>query len=476
MSKSRERGASSVEYVVLIGFVGLTGYFAAQQFQSTAQKQADDVRNTAVAMGDVPKANVSVGGGNVENVGDAAKLAGQTLKNMGEGMLNPANWVDPARPLHTPGLSGLGGGGRKRGDGEPEPPPEGCRGDSCTGPKCFVAGTLILTERGLEPIESVRVGERVLARDDEGDALGELGWKPVVQRFERVARALVRLEVESEAGESEAFDVTPEHPIFALGRGWVAAQSLEPGRDVLIDVHNQRHEVKRGHSFASEVAVYNLEVADFHSYFVGREGVWAHNGCGQSKPQQDPPPDEHTPLLPGDRQPGHQPPMDPGTSHSPPETRPPTPGPSTPTPYDPRSDPRWNDLSQDPAHNGKVTENSKTEADIGLSLEHDGRLPGPIVRDPTGASEFIDANGQHWDVKSPQSYYPGTTNKIPPKKGGFTLDPNNKKNFQNKVDSQLQGDENVIINTQNMDPADAQALKDYAASRSDWTGKVIFYP
>ncbi len=30
----------------------------------------------------------------------------------------------------------------------------------------------------------------------------------------------------------------------------------------------------------SPVKVYNFEVEDFHTYFVGEEGVWVHNICG----------------------------------------------------------------------------------------------------------------------------------------------------------------------------------------------------
>lgn len=44
---------------------------------------------------------------------------------------------------------------------------------------CFLAGTLIHTEQGLVPIEQIKVGDRVLSKDESGE--GELVYKPVVR-------------------------------------------------------------------------------------------------------------------------------------------------------------------------------------------------------------------------------------------------------------------------------------------------------
>jgi len=56
------------------------------------------------------------------------------------------------------------------------------------------------------------------------------------------------------------------------------------------------------------------------------------------------------------------------------------------------------------------------EAEVGLKLEGNGQVPGPITRAPVDANgidqgEFLDGTGQRWDVKnSPDlrpSYQPG---------------------------------------------------------------------
>lgn len=61
-------------------------------------------------------------------------------------------------------------------------------------------------------------------------------------------------------------------------------------------------------------------------------------------------------------------------------------------------------LHQDWDHGGKVTRNSRKEAEIGEDLDARGILPG--VERPvgvTGEGDLLDANGRWWDVKGPQS-------------------------------------------------------------------------
>lgn len=70
-----------------------------------------------------------------------------------------------------------------------------------------------------------------------------------------------------------------------------------------------------------------------------------------------------------------------------------------------------------------------------------------MIRDPTGNSEFIDANDQEWDVKGFNSNYP-------PSQGGFDV-----KVDADKVDFELATGENVIIDTQNMTQGDVEVLK-----------------
>ena len=137
---------------------------------------------------------------------------------------------------------------------------------------CFVAGTQVHTEEGKERIEEIEAGDRVWAEDPE---TGEKGIKTVVRTFERETDELVRVY----AGGEEII-TTAEHPFYVPKRGWTAAIELRAG-DVLVNVNGEyvilekiEHEL-----LESPVKVYNFEVEDFHTYYVGDSGVLVHNMC-----------------------------------------------------------------------------------------------------------------------------------------------------------------------------------------------------
>jgi intein/homing endonuclease len=73
---------------------------------------------------------------------------------------------------------------------------------------------------------------------------------------------------------------TPEHPFYVDGKGWTAAGALKAG-DRIATLSGEW--VPIGEVFDTEEweLVYNLRVADFHTYFVGEDGwgfsAWAHN-------------------------------------------------------------------------------------------------------------------------------------------------------------------------------------------------------
>ena len=92
----------------------------------------------------------------------------------------------------------------------------------------------------------------------------------------RTAASTLWLTLESSEGETSRLGVTAEHPLFAEGLGWTEAGDLMPGDQI------------RGQDLGlitilgvtlddSPQRVYNMEVADAHTYFAGELDVWAHN-------------------------------------------------------------------------------------------------------------------------------------------------------------------------------------------------------
>lgn len=123
----------------------------------------------------------------------------------------------------------------------------------------------------------------------------------------------------------------------------------------------------------------------------------------------------------------------------------------------------YENLARDPAHGGKITAKTAQERKVGLELEKRGDVPGPIIRDPTGAAEFIDARGGKWDVK-------GFNSGFRPSKGGFDLGTD-----AGKVDKSLSEGESVMLDTSEMSLGDINTLKVEGAARG-WGNTVVYWP
>ena len=185
---------------------------------------------------------------------------------------------------------------------------------------CFPAGTDVWTDKGLVPIEKLKVGDLVLSQDEIS---GTRDYKRVTQTFEHENQAFRH--VRFYAGEDEySISATSNHPVWIVGEGWKDVETLERGDELLLakgmqgwywDQMYVYKSVKDGGDFwyydaelneswpsslpegATYVTaahglfddlydaedpefrdrVYNIEVEDFHTYFVGDYGLWVHN-------------------------------------------------------------------------------------------------------------------------------------------------------------------------------------------------------
>lgn len=204
-------------------------------------------------------------------------------------------------------------------------------------PACFAGGTLVHTKNGLVPIEQIKVGDWVLSKHESGE--GEREYKRVTQTFAHEDRPVNRIYLKGDLadGTERQFEiaVTSEHPIWVQGKGWKEAGKLKgtypstelellidgyfsvmdnlrlfktdhpdiawsplssvgswlgcmgkrihiPSMEVVetdvfigIDYVRSAKRAKPEHLYTT--TVYNLEVEDFHTYYVGEAGIWVHN-------------------------------------------------------------------------------------------------------------------------------------------------------------------------------------------------------
>jgi hypothetical protein len=172
-----------------------------------------------------------------------------------------------------------------------------------------------------KPIETIQPGEKVWACDP---TTGAWSAREVLQRFEHDYNGdMVALTV---AGER--IEATGNHPFWVVsgdgldsrpaaqhvpaaeqqlawmsGKGrWVDARHLQPG-DVLLIRNGQMATVEQTQARQAEQKVYNLQVADVHTYAVTDAGVVVHNrmppepGVGWGAPTS--PPSVPAPRPPG---------------------------------------------------------------------------------------------------------------------------------------------------------------------------------
>ncbi len=188
---------------------------------------------------------------------------------------------------------------------------------------CFVAGTLVHTKDGLKPIEQIKVGDYVLSKHENGK--GGKAYKRVVNTFVHENQVVREISYATLGGGYDGYlTVTDNHPFWVVGIGWTRADLAEPGQELELadgtraiayancpvfrtpkpgigwcssygDIHStgcnfdyiNRKTLENQVPVDSEILysddpylklrVYNFEVEDFHTYYVGEIGVWVHN-------------------------------------------------------------------------------------------------------------------------------------------------------------------------------------------------------
>jgi len=140
---------------------------------------------------------------------------------------------------------------------------------------------ILLCDGSTQYIERIQVGDWVWSRDAD---TGEFGCREVVALMVTPDQMVLSVEVLLSDGSSEIFGVTAEHPFHIVGEGWKPAGELRPGDEIFTSSGGWMR-VTGSTWQAHTQTVYNFEVADFHTYFVGDGGAWVHNaGCSGGGP------------------------------------------------------------------------------------------------------------------------------------------------------------------------------------------------
>lgn len=208
-----------------------------------------------------------------------------------------------------------------------------CLVQSSLHPACFAAGTPVHTKEGLKPIEEVRAGDWVLSQHVSGE--GPQTYKRVEKTFIHDSEPIIAIgymPIGDHTKRGEVIFVTPNHLIWVERLKWKAADKIQRSglKDTVVrsfdglkyrvvsntrilrtdhpdhgffmsysiqntgkilDFKNKEYismdaffgkpenrradRVKK--EFLYRTKVYDFEVDDFHTYYVGRLGIWVRS-------------------------------------------------------------------------------------------------------------------------------------------------------------------------------------------------------
>ncbi|BDA78461.1 hypothetical protein LPTSP3_g13910 [Leptospira kobayashii] len=136
---------------------------------------------------------------------------------------------------------------------------------------CFTAGTLIHTKDGLKAIEEIKVGDEVLSWKEVSQ---EISYKRVTELFTHDVELIYEIEID----KKEKLQTTWNHPFWIVEKqAWVETKDLEIGNTVLLSNGNKSSITNVTYNSVDSTAVYNFEVEENHTYYVGKKGVLVHN-------------------------------------------------------------------------------------------------------------------------------------------------------------------------------------------------------
>lgn len=137
-----------------------------------------------------------------------------------------------------------------------------------TGCNCFVAGTKVQTDEGEKNIEDIKVGDKVLSKNEE---TGKVAYKEVTATFNHETDEIYQIHVGDQVIES-----TYNHPFYVKDKGWTFVKDLKVG-DLLVQSDGDTLNIDSIELQNKHVTVYNMTVDEFHTYFVSGLGIWVHN-------------------------------------------------------------------------------------------------------------------------------------------------------------------------------------------------------
>lgn len=161
----------------------------------------------------------------------------------------------------------------------PKPKPKPNDPKVCDIGNSFSGDTLVHTDAGLKAIEQISEGDHVLSFAEWNDQKSYQSVEAVISNEKDYDLYTLTL------ANGETITSTEGHPLFVPNRGWTEARLLKAGDHLYL----QSKGTVRITNITTEhkhETVYNLSVANTHTFFVGEEGVLVHNCWEKTTPSR----------------------------------------------------------------------------------------------------------------------------------------------------------------------------------------------
>ncbi|MFZ6757920.1 polymorphic toxin-type HINT domain-containing protein [Undibacterium sp. Ji50W] len=148
--------------------------------------------------------------------------------------------------------------------------------------------TLVHTRDGLKPIDEIQVGDWVLSHpENEPPPIPKPGpiqpkpaeayfYRQVVKVFVRENQKVSHVQYIDVGRGKDTLQLAPHHLIWTKYGGWTRVASMKTG-NVLWLANDGNALVGKVKHTEETARVYHIEVDEFHTYFVGKSGVWVHD-------------------------------------------------------------------------------------------------------------------------------------------------------------------------------------------------------
>jgi len=129
----------------------------------------------------------------------------------------------------------------------------------------------IMTRNGFKKISEIKVGDEVLSKDEKSNTTGFKKVKEVYILDTNIIMHII-------TNNNIDIKTTQNHPFWVINKGWTLSCDIDIN-DKLIDDYNNEYMIKSIYleKLSDNIKVYNIEVEDWHTYFISSIKIWVHN-------------------------------------------------------------------------------------------------------------------------------------------------------------------------------------------------------